>query len=49
MVVVVVVCVVLLLVLLGLPLLLLTERQKDIANVVVYASCVSCIFKCNKQ
>ena len=47
---VVVMCVVLLLlVLLGLPLLLLTERQKDIADVAVFASCVFCIFKRNKQ
>ena len=39
-------CVVLLLlVLLGLPLLLLTEREKDITDVVVNATCVSCIFK----
>jgi len=49
-VVVVMMYVVLLLVLLGLPLLLLTEkREKDIADVVVFATCVSCIFKRNKQ
>ena len=36
---------VLLLVLLGLPLLLLTERGKDIADIVVFATCVPCIFK----
>ena len=50
--VVVMMCVVLLLlVLLGLqvPLLLFTEREKDIADVVVFANCVSCIFKRNKQ
>ena len=46
MVVVVVMCVVLLLlVLLGLPLLLLTEIEKDIADVVDFANCVYCIFK----
>ena len=49
-VVVMMMCVVLLLVLLGLPLLLLTEREKDIADVVVFATCVvTCIFRRNKQ
>ena len=46
---VVVMCVVLLLVLLGLPLLLLTETEKDIADVVDFANCVSFIFKRNKE
>jgi len=49
-VVVMMMCVVLLLlVLLGLPLLLLTETEKDIADVVDSANCVSCIFKRNKE
>jgi len=33
----------------GLPVLLLIERQKDIADVAAFASCVFCIFKRNKQ
>ena len=43
-VVVMMMCVVLLLILLGLPLLLLAEREKDITDVVVNATSVSFIF-----